>query len=65
MLVHALRSACDSPNSYVTILLTFLQTIIQKPEGLASLKHAIPWMDLAAFLSQDVLDVGACSPVDT
>jgi protein SMG6 len=52
MLAHALRSTRDGPNSYVTILLTFLQTILRKPEGLASLERAIPWTDLAAFLSQ-------------
>jgi protein SMG6 len=52
MFAHALRSTRDGPNSYVTILLTFLQTVLRKPEGLASLKRAIPWTDLAAFLSQ-------------
>jgi len=52
MLAHALRSTRDGPNSYVTILLTFLQTVLRKPEGLASLERAIPWTDLAAFLSQ-------------
>jgi protein SMG6 len=52
MLAHALRSTRDGPNPYVTILLTFLQTVIRKPEGLASLERAIPWTDLAAFLSQ-------------
>jgi protein SMG6 len=43
---------CDGPNSYVTILLTFLQTVLRKPEGLVALERAIPWTDLAAFLSQ-------------
>src|SRR6266849_7568747 len=52
MLAHALRSTRDGPNSYVTIILTFLQTVLRKPEGLASLERAIPWTDLAAFLSQ-------------
>ena len=52
MLAHALRSTRDGPNSYVTILLTFLQTVLRKPEGLASLERAIPWTDVAAFLSQ-------------
>jgi protein SMG6 len=52
MLAHALRSTRDGPNSYVTILLTFLQTVLRKPEGLASLERAIPWTDLARFLSQ-------------
>ena len=52
MLAHALRSTRDGPNPYVTILLTFLQTVLRKPEGLASLERAIPWTELAAFLSQ-------------
>jgi hypothetical protein len=42
MLVHALRSTHDSPNSYVTILSTLLQTVLRKPEGLACLECAIP-----------------------
>jgi hypothetical protein len=49
MLAHALRSTRDGPNPYVTILLTFLQTVLRKTEGLASLERAIPWTDLAAF----------------
>jgi hypothetical protein len=36
MLAHALRSKRDSPSSYVTILLTFLRTVLQHPEGLTS-----------------------------
>ncbi len=51
MLTHALRSTRDGPNSYVTVLLTFLQTVLRHPEGLASLERAVPWADLAAFLS--------------
>ena len=39
MLVHALWSTRDSPNPYVIILLTFLQSVLRKPEGLASLEH--------------------------
>jgi len=39
MLAHALRSTRDSPNPYVTILLTFLQSVLRKPEGLASLER--------------------------
>jgi len=52
MLAHALRSTRDGPNSYVTILLTFLQTVLRHPEGLATLERAIPWSDLAAFLDR-------------
>jgi hypothetical protein len=52
MLAHALRSVRDGQNQYVTILLTFLQTVPRKPEGLASIERAIPWTELAAFLSQ-------------
>ena len=52
LLAHALRSKCDGPNSYVTIILTFLQTVLQHPEGLAALERAIPWSDLAAFLGR-------------
>ena len=51
MLAHALRSTRDRSNPYVTILLTFLQMVLQRP-GLATLKHAIPWADLAAFLTR-------------
>jgi len=43
MLAHALRSTRDGPNLYVTIILTFLQTVLQHPEGLAMLECAIPW----------------------
>jgi protein SMG6 len=52
MLAHALRSTRDVPNPYVTILLTFLQTILRHPEGLATFERAIPWADLAAFLTR-------------
>ena len=51
MLAHALRSRRDGPNAYVTVILTFLQTVFRNPEGLAALERAIPWTDLAAFLS--------------
>jgi hypothetical protein len=52
MLAHALRSTRDGPNPYVTVLLTFLQSVLQNREDLAALERAIPWTDLAAFLSQ-------------
>jgi hypothetical protein len=52
MLAHALRSTRDGPNPYVTVLLTFLQTVLRIPECLAALERAIPWSDLAAFLSK-------------
>lgn len=52
MLAHALRSTRDHPNSYVMIPLTFLQMVLQQPEGLAALERAIPWADLAAFLGR-------------
>jgi len=38
MLVHTLWSTRDGPNSYVTILLTFLQPVLWHPEGLATLE---------------------------
>ena len=50
MLAHALRSTRDGPNAYVTVILTFLQTVFRNPEGLAALERAVPWKDLAAFL---------------
>ena len=50
MLVHALKSKRDSPNSYVIVLLAFLQTVLQHLEGLAMLEQTIPWSDLGAFL---------------
>ena len=52
MLAHALRSTRDAPNPYITILLTFLQTILRHPEGLAAFERAIPWTDLAVFLTR-------------
>ena len=52
LLAHALRSTRDGPNSYVTILLTFLQMVLRHPEGLATLEHAMPRTDLAAFLGR-------------
>lgn len=52
ILAHALRSTRDGPNPYVTIILTFLQTILRHPGALASLERAIPWTELAAFLSR-------------
>ena len=52
MLAHALRSTRDVPNPYVTILLMFLQTIVRHPEGLSALERAIPWADLAVFLTR-------------
>jgi len=52
MLAHAVRSTHDGPNSYVTIILTFLQTVLQHPEGLAMLERAIPWAVLAAFFGR-------------
>src|SRR5216683_5218252 len=50
VLAYALQSTHDRPNPYVTILLTFLQTVLWHPEGLAMLKRVIPWLDLDAFL---------------
>ena len=52
MLAHALRSTRDGPNPYVTVLLTFLQTVLRNPECLAAFERAIPWTELAAFLSK-------------
>ena len=48
-LTHSLEHA-NILNSYVTILLMFLQTILRHPEGLSALKRAISWADLAAFI---------------
>jgi hypothetical protein len=52
MLAHALQSTCDGPNPYVTVLLTFLQSVLWITECLAALECAISWTELAAFLSQ-------------
>src|SRR6266404_3832504 len=40
----------DIPNSYVTILLMFLQTILRQSRRFSALERAIPWTDLAAFI---------------
>ena len=52
MLVHALQSTLNGPDSYVTIILTFLQTALRHPEGLAMFERAIPWAALTTFLGQ-------------
>ena len=52
MLAHTLCSTRDVPNPYVTILLVFLQTILQHLEGLSALERAIPWANLAVFLKR-------------
>jgi hypothetical protein len=52
MLAHALGSMRDGQNPHATALLTFLQSVLRNPEGLTALERAIPWTDLAAFLSQ-------------
>ena len=52
MLAHALWPTRDSPNSYVTFLLTFLQTVLRHPEGLAMFECTIPWVDFATFLGR-------------
>jgi protein SMG6 len=77
MLAHALRSTRDVPNPYVTLLLTFLQTIFRpqeglfqpregllqhREEGLAILERAIPWADLAAFLNRGSRAPSTCTP---
>jgi hypothetical protein len=59
ILAHTLLSTggtCDRSidDSYVTIPLTFLQTVLWHPKGLAMLEHAITiWLDLAAFLDHE------------
>jgi len=53
MLAHALQSTCDSPNSYVTILLTFLQPVLRHPEGLATLERAMPGQTSLHSLAKD------------
>ena len=52
MLAHTLWPTRDSPNSYATFLLTFLQTVLRHPEGLAMFERAIPWVDFAGFLGR-------------
>ncbi|KAI0262907.1 hypothetical protein BC834DRAFT_889594 [Gloeopeniophorella convolvens] len=49
MLAHALKHTGATPNPYITVILTFMQTILRHPEGLATLERAIPWAELAAF----------------
>jgi hypothetical protein len=58
ILAHTLLSTGSTrdrsiDDSHVTIPLTFLQTILWHPEGLAMLERAITiWLDLAAFLDR-------------
>lgn len=39
-------------NPYLTVLLTFLATVLRHPVGLASLERLVPWAKLARFFSQ-------------
>ncbi|KAF7440905.1 hypothetical protein PC9H_001254 [Pleurotus ostreatus] len=53
MLSQVLRNPIrrDVPNPYLTVLLTFLATILKNEKALKLLKPYIPWSDLANFFS--------------
>jgi hypothetical protein len=44
MPAHAPWSMCDGPNSYVTTILTFIQTVFQHLEGRAMLGKVNTWL---------------------
>ncbi|KAH9951368.1 hypothetical protein B0H21DRAFT_718709 [Amylocystis lapponica] len=45
------RFARSTLNPYITILLTFLATVLKDRHALAVFERAIPWTDIAAFLN--------------
>ncbi|GBE82472.1 hypothetical protein SCP_0408560 [Sparassis crispa] len=59
ILTHTLRKPTRRPspfarsklNPYITIILTFLATVLKDRDALAVLERAIPWTELAAFLN--------------
>ncbi|TFK55267.1 hypothetical protein OE88DRAFT_1654050 [Heliocybe sulcata] len=62
MLSHALRKPTRKPsalqkstlNPYITIILTFLATILRHQSIRVILERSVPWEDLAAFYSRSV-----------
>ncbi|KAF7322791.1 PINc domain-containing protein [Mycena chlorophos] len=76
VLHHPMRKsspyARSSLNPYLTVMLTFLATVLKHPKTLAAMERAIPWDDLVSFFSniprhvmssQGLLD-GRSSPQD-
>ncbi|KAL4259410.1 PIN domain-containing protein [Pleurotus pulmonarius] len=53
MLSHVLRDPIrgDMPNPYLTVLLTFLATILKEEKALKILERNIPWAQLSKFFS--------------
>ncbi|KAI9064193.1 hypothetical protein FKP32DRAFT_1603074 [Trametes sanguinea] len=62
MLSHTLRHPWRRPsehatptlNPYNTIILTFLATVLRDPSARTALERAIPWEDLASFLTSSI-----------
>ncbi|KAJ8463961.1 hypothetical protein ONZ45_g17401 [Pleurotus djamor] len=53
MLSHVLRRPPSAvPNPYLTVLFTFLVTILKNEKALAALERNIPWAELAKFFAQ-------------
>ncbi|KAF7359539.1 PINc domain-containing protein [Mycena sanguinolenta] len=60
MLSHVLRCPTRKPspfarstlNPYLTVILTFLATVLKHPQTLEAMERSIPWDDLAAFFAR-------------
>ncbi|KAF7340962.1 PINc domain-containing protein [Mycena sanguinolenta] len=55
MLSHVFRSPTLENgllNPYLTVVLTFLATVLQYPQALAAMESSVPWNDLAAFFTR-------------
>ncbi|KAJ6623408.1 hypothetical protein B0H10DRAFT_2009580 [Mycena sp. CBHHK59/15] len=60
MLTHVLRRPTRKPspfarsnlNPYLTVILTFLATVLKHPQTLEAVERSIPWEELAAFFAK-------------
>ncbi|KAJ6547339.1 hypothetical protein B0H19DRAFT_1075225 [Mycena capillaripes] len=60
MLSHVLRRPTRKPspfarsnlNPYLTVVLTFLSTVLKHPQTLEAMERSVPWDDLAAFFAR-------------
>ncbi|KAF7340961.1 PINc domain-containing protein [Mycena sanguinolenta] len=55
MLSHVFHSPTlenGTLNPYLTVVLTFLATVLQYPQALAAMESSVPWTDLATFFTR-------------
>jgi hypothetical protein len=60
MLTHVLHRPTRKPspfarstlNPYLTVILTFLATVLKHPQTLGAIERSVPWDDLAAFFAR-------------